>query len=337
MSNNGPQSWFAVSRMIFDHYLVGIHNRPYTDTEAWLWLVSRAEFEQSEVANKGNMIVLDPGQLMAAHGYLAKIWMWTEDKVRWFLKRLQTEAMITRECNKGRRTNQIQIISICNYSNYQYLNEDQHQAKQHQATHHAEHQPVHHAEHQARETVTTYKREEISVVRTEQHQATYQSEHTTQHQPLHQESNTKRHKNKDTSFEMFDMQPAAPDPMPIKQALEAYNSLASRIGLSTVRVVTKTRAVHLRARLKEQGLEGFQAMLAKVEASPFLRGENNRTWRPTLDWLLVPNNFAKCIEGVYDPRQKAITSQFDDAYYDRVRNDRLEREAMEAANATAGR
>jgi hypothetical protein len=125
-------NWFAVARDIFEHAIVGIKDRPYTDFEAWLWLLSKASYETTRRVNKGTVVILDPGDLMAAHGYLAAHWQWTADKVRWFLKRLEREAMISRYCAKqdaNKRTNQIQIITICNYSRYQIIKEAEHQAK----------------------------------------------------------------------------------------------------------------------------------------------------------------------------------------------------------------
>lgn len=133
VEDDRPGNWFAVSRDIFDHPIVGIHDRPFTDTEAWLWLVSRASYETRRTMNKGTVVILDPGDLMAAHGFLGTRWMWTTAKVRWFLTRLSTEAMITRHCHKqdGRHnSNQIQIITICNYSRYQIINDAEQQAKQ---------------------------------------------------------------------------------------------------------------------------------------------------------------------------------------------------------------
>lgn len=127
-----PGNWFKVCRTIFDHPIVGIHNRSFTELEAWLWMLSEAAFEPRQVINKGTIIVLDPGQLMHARSYLAKRWQWTEDKVRWFLKRLQTEAMITRYCtqqNTRSRTNQIQVITISNYNVYQGNRQTQPQAE----------------------------------------------------------------------------------------------------------------------------------------------------------------------------------------------------------------
>ena len=162
MAHNGNNGgWFAVSRSIFDHYVVGIHDRPYTELEAWLWLLSEAAFEETKTVNKGQPIVIDPGQLMAAHAYLAKVWDWTPDKVRWYLKRLQNEAMITRWCatqGTNRNTNQIQILTICNYGNYQVSKEPPHQAK-HQPKHQANTKPIPSQHHEYKEdNLTTDKK-----------------------------------------------------------------------------------------------------------------------------------------------------------------------------------
>lgn len=125
-------NWFAVSRDIFTHHVVGIRNRPYTDFEAWLSLIAMATYETKKETNKGTTIVLDPGDLMAAHAYLAQRWQWTVAKVRWFLNRLHTEAMIARHCanqDSRRNNNQIQVITICNYAKFQLVKSAEQQAK----------------------------------------------------------------------------------------------------------------------------------------------------------------------------------------------------------------
>lgn len=134
--DGGATNWFAVSRDIFDHPIVGIHDRPYTDTEAWLSLIAMAAYVPRRLNNKGSVVIIDPGQLMAAHKFLEVRWRWTFAKVRHFLKRLETEAMITRYRNEQpqNRNNQIQIISICNYSTYQKLPSQPQQAHDNRAT-----------------------------------------------------------------------------------------------------------------------------------------------------------------------------------------------------------
>lgn len=50
----------------------------------------------------------------------------------------------------------------------------------------------------------------------------------------------------------------------------------------------------------EQWLNGIE----KLAGSPFLRGENERKWKATLDWFLKPQNFLKVIEGNFDDSAK---------------------------------
>jgi hypothetical protein len=138
-THNG--NWFAVSRMVFDHYIVGAAQpvRPddetrgaYSKMEAWLDLIAMAAYEPTKIMNKGREQTLDPGQLMGGVGYLADRWNWSNETVRWFLKQLQMSLMITRFCaiqKASRNTNQVQVLTISNYSNYQLSNYDQPQAK----------------------------------------------------------------------------------------------------------------------------------------------------------------------------------------------------------------
>lgn len=158
--NNPPEdderagNWFAVSREIFSHPIVGIGDRAYTDLEAWLSLLAMASYETKKAMNKGTVIMLDPGDLMAAHAYLATRWKWNVGKVRWFLNRLHTEAMITRHCAKQdgkRNSNQIQIISICNYARYQLIKDAEQQAKRQ-------------AQQQANDKPTTSQRQESNTI-----------------------------------------------------------------------------------------------------------------------------------------------------------------------------
>ena len=46
--------------------------------------------------------------------------------------------------------------------------------------------------------------------------------------------------------------------------------------------------------------EAFQ----KVEASNFLKGDNERGWRAEFDWVLKPENLVKVLEGNYDNGRK---------------------------------
>lgn len=75
---------------------------------------------------------------------------------------------------------------------------------------------------------------------------------------------------------------------PEDQVLELWNATAERAGLPKSRGSDKVRAT-IRSRLKAKAwLDAFAAGLAYLEASPFHRGENDRRWVASLEWLLKP-------------------------------------------------
>lgn len=275
-------NWFAVSRDIFEHPIVGIGDRSYTDTEAWLWLLASASYETKRAMNKGTIIVLDPGDLMAAHGYLATKWKWTIGQVRAFLKRLELDAMITRFCNKqsdNRRNNQIQIITICNYTRYQLIKEAQEQAAQ-QAKQQPSNKPTT-SEQQANDTNLTLKHLNTSTLE-EENSASAPSEHSADADPPPPQKRD-----------------LAPD-VDAHQAFAAWNDLALRCGLPQARSLTPGRRQKLIARIREHGgMEAWARALANVERSSFLRGSNDRGWRADFDFLLQPTSFAKVVDGIY--------------------------------------
>ena len=95
--------------------------------------------------------------------------------------------------------------------------------------------------------------------------------------------------------------PVKKESVPLDEAILAYNELAGETGLPKAQRLTDTRRSALRLRLEEcGGLDGWEAALAKIRGSPFLRGENERGWRANLDFLLRQSNFTKLMEGAYD-------------------------------------
>ena len=284
-------NWFAVSRTIFDHHVVGIRGRPYTELEAWLWMLAEAEFEAREVVNKGRTIVIDPGQLMMAHAFLSKAWDWSPDKVRWFLKRLQNEAMITRFCEtaENRRTNQIQIITICNYTHYQFTDNPEHQAsntKQNTKPTPSQHQAPHQASDQ-----------DYQGLLSDQHQAKdVNNSRITPEE--HHEPNTRT---PNTEHEDTPLAGARPGALEALEAFNAYNDLALRVGLPVARSLDPSRKKKIIARMREHGgPEAWKLLLENIERSSFLQGNSKTGWRPPgLAWFLTPANFVKVIEGAY--------------------------------------
>ncbi len=138
--NGGPPirdaGWYATHRDMLNHPIVGIGKpvKPADPSrgalsrfEAWHWLIANAAYSEQKFRNKGAEQTLQPGQLVGGREYLAKAWNWSEKTVRWFLKTLIDEQMITLATDRIRgqqRANTANIITLCNYLKYQ-LGEDE--------------------------------------------------------------------------------------------------------------------------------------------------------------------------------------------------------------------
>ena len=103
---------FFVHRGIWEH--TSFDDEPFTQREAWIWLISEAAYRPFKKRIAGHVIELQRGQVCHSQRFLAKAWGWTDSKVRRFLDRLKTDAMIDAET-----TQSYSIITICNYDAYQ--------------------------------------------------------------------------------------------------------------------------------------------------------------------------------------------------------------------------
>lgn len=65
-----------------------------------------------------------------------------------------------------------------------------------------------------------------------------------------------------------------------------------------VRLTDKRKGL-INSRLKEYGIDKIKQMIDTIPQSPFLKGENNRSWTADFDWCFRPNNFVKVLEGKY--------------------------------------
>lgn len=60
-----------------------------------------------------------------------------------------------------------------------------------------------------------------------------------------------------------------------------------------------TRYKLLKSRANEYGIDSIFQAIENVSKSNFLKGQNDRGWIITFDWLIKPNNFIKVLEGNY--------------------------------------
>jgi hypothetical protein len=104
---------FAVDRGIWDHSMFA--REPFTEREAWLWMVSSAAWAAKRVRVGRAQIELQRGQLAFATRFLAEKWKWAHSKVVRFLKRLEIDTMVSTSA-----TREATLITICNYDKYAF-------------------------------------------------------------------------------------------------------------------------------------------------------------------------------------------------------------------------
>ena len=92
--------------------------------------------------------------------------------------------------------------------------------------------------------------------------------------------------------------------------LDLFNRICCSFG--GVKNITKNRAEIISDSLKTYSLDDFKKVFEKAEQSDFLKGNNNRNWSASFDWLIKEDNMAKVLEGKYDSKQKKQSNKFCD-------------------------
>lgn len=103
--------FYAMHRGWMEHPVL---RGPLCRAAAWAWLIESACWKQTRTSIKGNVVMLERGQLSYSVRYLADAWQWPKSVVGRFIDRLETETMIRTDNGTGQL-----IITICNYDRYQ--------------------------------------------------------------------------------------------------------------------------------------------------------------------------------------------------------------------------
>jgi hypothetical protein len=104
--------YFVVQRNLFDH--VDFADEPFTEREAWLWLISEAAWKPKRVRFGSGSIELQRGELAHSLRFMAEKWKWSVKRVRGAIDRAEKQGRITRK-----RAHDGAVITICNYDKYQ--------------------------------------------------------------------------------------------------------------------------------------------------------------------------------------------------------------------------
>lgn len=68
--------------------------------------------------------------------------------------------------------------------------------------------------------------------------------------------------------------------------------------------LSEKRKKAIKARLNTYTTEDFKKLFEMAESSSFLKGQNNRNWSATFDWLIQDANMAKVLDGNYVNKPK---------------------------------
>lgn len=285
--------WFLLSRCFWNHPVVGARAggpRPSKDYPqpldygwAWLWLLREGSFKDRQKTVNGRAYPLAVGELVASIGFMSNAWGWSPKAVRKFIEKLGAHGMLKWGTQKGRET---RTLTICNYPKYQFWLQDQGHSQGHK---------------EARKGATTRNKDSKQLLKTPPTpsrgdepvldcvaEADLLNEPKVGHDRLTKTGDA-----------------AARSASEVKIAFDLWNATAKKYGLQTSTRLSAAKAAKIRARLAEDGLEGWNKALAEVSRSKLLRGKvkpkdgSKRPWAATLDFLLQASSFDKVLDGTY--------------------------------------
>lgn len=104
---------YVIARAAWDHPL--FKPERFTEREAWMWLISSCVWKPKRIRVGNSVVSLVRGQCAFSLRFMATKWRWSEPKVRRFLNKLKTDAMVLVDT-----TQQVTQITVCNYDKYQF-------------------------------------------------------------------------------------------------------------------------------------------------------------------------------------------------------------------------
>lgn len=107
-----------------------------------------------------------------------------------------------------------------------------------------------------------------------------------------------------------------------KEITDLFNSLCP--SLSQIKYLSEETKTIIEKQLEKYTLDDFKLLFQKAEASDFLKGENERKWAASFEWLIEDQNMAKVLNGNFDNR-KSLTDAFADNNYDHAALERMSR------------
>ena len=225
-------------------------------------------------------IQIKRGQLVTSNGLMRRDLRLSEQQIRTCLKRLISTGEITYQS-----TNRYVIITICNYDRYQDVkqpsNEQINEQPNNQAT--SEQRAIN-------EQSTTYK----------------EGKNIIKENPLSKDRGQKKvdEQLSSSKSENFEAPKPKVEKLPFAEIKALWNDTCK--SFPKLFTLSENRKNKMRVRIAEMGgvekaLEVLKGIFAKMEESQFLKGDNNRGWKASFDWVFENDkNWVKVWEGNYD-------------------------------------
>lgn len=103
---------FNVDRDVWTHPFFA--PAPFSEREAFLWLVSEASWKPRQVRAGRVVANLERGQLCASMAFMADAWGWKKSRVQRYIGRLRDASMIDTDTDTGQL-----VVTVCNYEKFQ--------------------------------------------------------------------------------------------------------------------------------------------------------------------------------------------------------------------------
>ena len=116
MNNKG---YVKFTRGVLFHPAFQKKNRELCNLGAFMWLIMEASFADRKYRINNQEITLKRGQLCCSIRYMAEAWGWDKSKVQRYLDQLKNFSVITSDTPNDTPSDTPNILTICNYDEYQ--------------------------------------------------------------------------------------------------------------------------------------------------------------------------------------------------------------------------
>lgn len=133
--------------------------------------------------------------------------------------------------------------------------------------------------------------------------------------------------------------PPAEEKVNCQEVVDLYNKICT--SLPAVRQITADREKVITERVQKYGLDKIVTVFQNAEASSFLKGNNDRSWLASFDWIMEEDNMVKTLEGNYADRPKRygrqeLVPEWTITDYERESIQRMMAEYLEDDSKTVG-